>query len=184
MPWSIDLIGFAFWTFENKFNQSIITMFIITVQIILRGLISDCWPSFRLIKELSLSLLQNITTMFPVFHHRHRHCHQYHKRALSYRASHRQRHEFVTQNFGFHLRWTVMRIVRTFIADMVLSKYGVRKLAPDLLPIEPRVKSNGWALWQAALLQFYIATILHCCIAILLHYYFVTLLHCYITLHY
>ena len=160
-------------------------MFIITVQIILEG----WFPTVGRVSgwsksSLSLSLLQNITTMFPVFHHRHRHCHQYHKRALSYRASHRQRHEFVTQNFSFHLRWTVMRIVRTFIADMVLSKYGVRKLAPDLLPIEPRVKSNGWALWQAALLQFYIATILHCCIAILLHYYFVTLLHCYITLHY
>ena len=123
-------------------------MFIITVQIILRGLISDCWPSFRLIKELSLSLLQNITTMYvPCFSSSSSSSSsissRHHKRAFSYRASHRQRHEFVTQNFGFHLRWTVMRIVRTFIADMALSKYGVRKLAPDLLPIEPRVKSNG-----------------------------------------
>ena len=164
-------------------------MFIITVQIILRGLISDCWPSFRLIKELSLSLsLTKHNNYVPCFSSSSSSLSsissRHHKRDFSYRASHRQRHEFVTQNFGFHLRWTVMRIVRTFIADMALSKYGVRKLAPDLLPIEPRVKSNGWALWQAALLQFYIATILHCCIAILLHYYFVTLLHCYITLHY
>ena len=28
-------------------------------------------------------------------------------------------------------------------ADMVVSKYGGHKLAPDLLPIEPSVKSNG-----------------------------------------
>ena len=70
-----------------------------------------------------------------------------------------------------------MRIVRTFIADMVLSKYGVRKLAPDLLPIENRVKSNGWALWQAALLQCYIATLLHCYITSVLLCYFATLLH-------
>ena len=30
------------------------------------------------------------------------------------------------------------------MADMVMSKYGSGKLAPDLLAIQSRVKSNGW----------------------------------------